>query len=479
LTIPVKLPKEVLNLFPTWEYRCPCCSTYVESNVSLCPNCKTPFNENKWRVPPRFLKNPEAMSEYAHKVLVPKLTQKQRELLFQYFTEIFSDGFESGDFSEWTGTQISGTSTLEVNSDNPYQGTYNAEAYYSAGEPDGVYSYENIGTSYSTAYIRGYVKYASISSGTNLILPCVGFWVEDHATNTARGGMGRDGSGNAKWAIRYYDGGSFYNAFGSHEPSADTWYCVELKVSIGSSVTLQLYVNGDLEIEVTNVDNSARQFSFAHFGIDQPSGTINAFTVYGDSVVVADTYIGPEEEGGQELDQENDYIPEVYNIIHNAQWIAQGFQSAKNAPCDKVKLYVYKIGSPSQPLTVAIYSDDGSGKPNAELAAQDFAHTKFGTSAGVKVTLEFSGEQATMVSGTKFHIVLKTTLAYDANNNYNFGNTGDNTGYPDGICTYTLNQGSSWNATGYDNSFQQYVMIITITPVMMHHYNTINKIIRG
>ena len=108
--IPVKLPKDVLSLFPTWEHRCPRCSTYVEVNSSFCPKCKTAFNEKKLRVPPRFLKSYEAMSEYAHKVLAPKLTAKERELLFKYFTEMFSDGFESGDFSEWTGT--SGSSAV-------------------------------------------------------------------------------------------------------------------------------------------------------------------------------------------------------------------------------------------------------------------------------------------------------------------------------------------------------------------------------
>ena len=93
--IPVKLPKEVLSLFPTWEYRCPCCSTYVESNISFCPNCKMPFDEKKWRVPPRFFKSHEAMSDYAHKVLAPKLSPIQRELLFKYFTELFSSGWEN------------------------------------------------------------------------------------------------------------------------------------------------------------------------------------------------------------------------------------------------------------------------------------------------------------------------------------------------------------------------------------------------
>jgi len=105
-----KLPKEVLNLFPTWEYCCPDCGTYVDSDVVFCPNCKIVRNEGEWRVPPRFLKNPEAMSNYAHDVLAPKLTQEERGLLFQYFTEFLNSGWEDSggsdltDNGKWSGS---------------------------------------------------------------------------------------------------------------------------------------------------------------------------------------------------------------------------------------------------------------------------------------------------------------------------------------------------------------------------------------
>jgi hypothetical protein len=73
------------------------------------------------------------------------------------------------------------------------------------------------------------------------------------------------------------------------------WYCVELEVQVGTSGYVKLYVNGNLEISVTNIDNSARQFAHVHVGIDQIYGTVAA-TVYTDCVVVAGTYVGPEPE---------------------------------------------------------------------------------------------------------------------------------------------------------------------------------------
>ena len=87
--IPIKLPKDVLNLFPMWEYQCPNCELYIESKVDACPKCNTPFDKLRWRVPPRFHRSYKALSEYAHKVLAPKLSPEKRELLFQYFTEYF------------------------------------------------------------------------------------------------------------------------------------------------------------------------------------------------------------------------------------------------------------------------------------------------------------------------------------------------------------------------------------------------------
>ena len=132
--IPVKLPKEVLRLFPTWEHRCPGCGTYVESNMSFCPNCKTAFDEKRWRVPPRFLKSHDAMSEYAHKVLAPKLTSEQRILLFKYFTELFSNGFESGNFSAWTSTAGSPAVVASPVHHGNYSGEFDASGEYAQAD---------------------------------------------------------------------------------------------------------------------------------------------------------------------------------------------------------------------------------------------------------------------------------------------------------------------------------------------------------
>jgi hypothetical protein len=247
------------------------------------------------KVPPSVLKDKKALEDYVHKHIFPKVSQAQREYLAQFFTVLFSDGFESGDFSAWTGTVVSSGCSTTVESANPHHGSYNQKSTVTGSVAnEWACASKNIGTSYSHAFVRSYVKYASYSGlDASEIIPCVSFWVNQADTNTARAGLGKDASGNVRWAIRYYHAGSFYNAYGSSTPTTGVWYSVELEVQVGTSGYVKLYVNGNLEISVTAINNSARQFAHVHVGIDQISGTVAA-TVYTDCVVVADTYIGIE-----------------------------------------------------------------------------------------------------------------------------------------------------------------------------------------
>ena len=154
------LPKEVLDLFPIWEYQCPKCGAYLGYEpVEYCVKCGARFTPEQARVPPRFLKNYKAMSEFAHKVLAPKLTEKQRQLLFKYFTTIFEDSFESGDFSAWTGG-VGGTHT--VTSEKSYQGSYSAKADF--GNSDNCFHYKSI-TATNPLWRRGYFYLDSINLG--------------------------------------------------------------------------------------------------------------------------------------------------------------------------------------------------------------------------------------------------------------------------------------------------------------------------
>jgi len=279
LTIPVKLPKEVLNLFPTWEYRCLSCGTYVESNTSFCPKCKTAFDEKRWRVPPRFLKSREAMSEYAHKVLAPKLTPKQRELVFQYFTELFSDGFESGDFSAWTGT----SGSPSITTDPVHHGTY-------AMQVDAAYEYvKKILSEQSIIYYRFYFRITALSS-MEIALVTTG--------SSTIGTLQILSGGNIRYTYRNGSSTEYLPSYGGYAANlqTNTWYCLEIKHTIdGSNGEVQFWLDktscGSASgLDTDNYGNVTQVILGRYYG----SGTC---TVTADCVVVADTYIGPEEEG--------------------------------------------------------------------------------------------------------------------------------------------------------------------------------------
>ena len=277
MTIPVKLPKEVLKLFPTWEYRCPDCSTYVESNISFCPNCKTAFDEKRWRVPPRFLKSHKTMSKYAHKVLAPKLTPKQRESLFRYFTELFSDGFESGDFIAWTGT----SGNPSVVGSPVHHGSYAAEFSAAAWSWEGAYK---AFTEQDTIFVRFYIRWASVPSGLGRVLR-----FEDQTPYTVSVDVLINDS-----TFRIRDVVNSTNYDYSWSPDADTWYCIEVKAAVDTADAGELrgWLDGSEVITQTGLDLSGTA------GIDRvyvgQYGQGGAITNYVDCVVVADTYIGPE-----------------------------------------------------------------------------------------------------------------------------------------------------------------------------------------
>jgi len=280
LTSPLKLPKEIMHLFPAWEYCCPSCGAYVESPVSFCPICKTAFNKESWRVPPRFLKSHEAMSEYVHTVLAPKLNPKQRESLFQYFTELFNDGFESGDFSAWDGTEGSPS----VQGSVVHHGSY-AMQVSDNGEHN---CYKAFTASSGPVYARCYIQFSDLSSDGNYAR----FLSLENSSGYGAVVIIRNTSGVCKFEFynKYY--GDYVQC--TTEVQVDTWYCVELLFwKYGESGNCKVWINGNLEAEETGNDPNV-DVDRIYVGAVASDGNHYNFDYYIDCVVAADTYIGPE-----------------------------------------------------------------------------------------------------------------------------------------------------------------------------------------
>ena len=228
------------------------------------------------------------MAEYAHNVLAPKLTKKQRALLFKYFTILFSDGFESGDFGAWTGTN----GAPSVTSGNAHHGTYKTII-----DADLEYAYKTY-TATATIYVRAYVNFQ--------VLPPAN---ADYARllNVRKAGVAilaalviTKSVGVIKWQLDYRHAGALNSVLSSQQTGATTgvWYAIELEVKCSTADgnldgEYHVWIDGSelTDIAKTSMDTdytASDEFYFGH----RMGGAI---TWWGDCVVVADTGpIGPE-----------------------------------------------------------------------------------------------------------------------------------------------------------------------------------------
>lgn len=319
----MRLPYWLLRLLPMWDYICPRCRRKVSRKTRKCPYCGENYGA-PLRVPPRCLKDKKALEDYVHEHIFPKVSASQREYLARFFTEFFSDGFESGDFSAWTS--VGGSPT--VTSGDAYEGTYKA-VFDAAGE----YCRKTF-TGGRTRNARIYIKFQSFpSSSTNwgAIIELYG-----QSTTLAHVDIYND-DGDAKWRLWYRHAGVSHTAISTQQtPSLNTWYCVELQVTASTADgqldgEYHVWVNGNelTDVTQTNCDTDRTSVDNIFCGSRLYSGSSGSFWI--DCVVVADTYIGLE--GGQTYEVYVDAAVQgfaspvtqtTFNVEKNAAVVGQG-----------------------------------------------------------------------------------------------------------------------------------------------------------
>lgn len=219
---------------------------------------------------------------------------------------IFSDGFESNDFSAWDGTAGSGYPDPIGISSIRHHGLYGAYLNMEDGVDDYSVAYKNIAPE-TTVYARKYHLFGSvpvITDGDRFLL-C------DLRKATATDGLWRAGlkndGGTIKWVI--YD---MFGITGIPPVAVDYigpavtidnshWYCVELKVLISATVgELRLYVDGVEVITQTGLNMGTlagiTTVFFGIFSIKEPpySPDYNYLGSYMDCCVIDSAYIGLE-----------------------------------------------------------------------------------------------------------------------------------------------------------------------------------------
>lgn len=209
---------------------------------------------------------------------------------------IFSDGFESGDFSAWSGTSTEPGGIVEVVSSPVYQGNYSA--HLSNGAVDTTpYVWKNF-ASMNTAYARVYVNFYNLSFGYNPSRQTRAiffvFGMSEYLAYASEVSVYND-NGNYVWALRVMDdNGTQYFVTSSQTVSTNTWYCVEVKRVADSSLgETRLYIDGTETLNVTGLDNAVTGQS-DYFLLDgETYGQVSLTNNYFDCAVIDTSYIGP------------------------------------------------------------------------------------------------------------------------------------------------------------------------------------------
>lgn len=205
---------------------------------------------------------------------------------------IFTDGFESGDFSAWSGSSVTSGDSAVVTGLSSHHGLYSGSfATNGGGGVERAYVYRSIDPQ-SELYARGYFN---VQSGLPLLNTGNRFNLLAFLSGSTTLGVlsVRRFDGADVWSISSVAGGQSYASSG---PVMGQWYCVEFYVKVASKGgVFRMWVDGVLVLEQTGLDTDAYgDVNSVRSGLVYVEGETQSVSVYGDCIVVSDAYIGPE-----------------------------------------------------------------------------------------------------------------------------------------------------------------------------------------
>ena len=204
----------------------------------------------------------------------------------------FQDGYESGDFSAWSGTQTYNSETATVVNTTTHTGSYSAKFISNGGtsREKALVMYNVIESEFwARTYIN--VEKSGIEATDDR------FYICEFAAGSDRVAAAgwRNNSGILKWTLLIRDGSSYSITYSTATPVVNTWYCVELHWKKDANAGLgELWINGALVCKLTGKDTTAYgDVSRVSFGFAE---LINcaASTIFVDCVRISGAYIGPE-----------------------------------------------------------------------------------------------------------------------------------------------------------------------------------------
>jgi hypothetical protein len=212
---------------------------------------------------------------------------------------VFADGFESGSFSSWNGASVSSGETATIVTALVHDGSYSASFTSNGGAGEEyAYSYKTINS--SEVYVRGYFYLGGglplVSNGDRVyFLRLVG------TQNLVYAGIRRN-NGVDSWVLYVRNGASWMDWVSNSTaplPQMGSWVSVELHWKNDAAQGLaELYVNGVRVISVTGINtasygNAVRVDFGMPYSYSATARATNRLTIYADSAVIDNKYIGP------------------------------------------------------------------------------------------------------------------------------------------------------------------------------------------
>jgi len=239
----------------------------------------TPFSEIETVVLPRFIPIAVVLSQECEGEHAPEAS--------------FKDGFESGDFSAWSGLTLTSGDDAIVGQKSSYYGEYGAkfQTYSIASGTKRACVYKNIDES-PVVYARGYF---CIAQG----LPLVD--TDDHFTLLQFLGSGgnwicslqvRRVQGEDRFAIHAFTGDMQTTT--AVYPTSDTWYCIELFAQIHATKgAIKAYIDDVERLSLTHIDTTMLgNILTIRFGLANSINVQHEVVVYGDNAVFSTSYNG-------------------------------------------------------------------------------------------------------------------------------------------------------------------------------------------
>jgi fibronectin type 3 domain-containing protein len=202
--------------------------------------------------------------------------------------QIFNDGFESDDFSRWSGI-FQSNGTISVQSIDPQFGTYHSQFVSDATNWDGYGgSYFNIPTTQTSLYFRAYYKFDSLPSANGREYK----FSRMHSPQTwefVSVSLRREND-TYFWRLRFK--GNFVDS-PPFTPQTNTWYSIELYAKVNTSEgEARLWVDGELKAFLSADASADTRISRVDAWVYKNEAPAQK-TFRIDSAIISTIYIGP------------------------------------------------------------------------------------------------------------------------------------------------------------------------------------------